>query len=331
MARNRLLFILSFPAVLALLVASAPARAATTGTVTVLFKNNGVGKFGPSNQVYVYADADFNSYDKTLYGPTTLVGPGQTFTVQFSSLYVWSGFQGIYRFEVRYPDTTSTTTTVISGLKFPSAGNWYVSTLGVTSTNPGAAYALPIANLAPPAPTLTYCYPDYPDPTTMLYTAWSLPPRPTDYDRVELERAAAGSTSWMVIKSYPYWGASYNSDTGRPPGTPYQYRVALYDRYGASAYSNVKQCSTQSGDSDGDGYISTAYSGNDCNDSDASVHPGATETPGDGIDQDCDGVDLPAGVDTDGDGVADDVDNCPSVPNADQADSDQDGVGDACS
>lgn len=36
------------------------------------------------------------------------------------------------------------------------------------------------------------------------------------------------------------------------------------------------------------------------------------------------------GVDSDGDGVADLVDNCPGVPNPDQADSDGDGVGDAC-
>jgi hypothetical protein len=36
-------------------------------------------------------------------------------------------------------------------------------------------------------------------------------------------------------------------------------------------------------------------------------------------------------VDTDGDGVPDELDNCPTVPNADQKDSDFDGVGDACS
>jgi hypothetical protein len=35
-------------------------------------------------------------------------------------------------------------------------------------------------------------------------------------------------------------------------------------------------------------------------------------------------------VDTDSDGVADGDDNCPTVPNADQADADNDGLGDAC-
>jgi hypothetical protein len=35
-------------------------------------------------------------------------------------------------------------------------------------------------------------------------------------------------------------------------------------------------------------------------------------------------------TDTDGDGVPDNVDNCPTVPNPDQADRDADGIGDAC-
>jgi agmatine/peptidylarginine deiminase len=42
-------------------------------------------------------------------------------------------------------------------------------------------------------------------------------------------------------------------------------------------------------DQDGDGYSSEVCGGDDCNDADPSIHPGAADNCGDGIDRDCDG------------------------------------------
>ncbi len=51
----------------------------------------------------------------------------------------------------------------------------------------------------------------------------------------------------------------------------------------------------------------------------------------DGDDDDGDGVADNGCPDADEDGVADAFDNCPAVPNSDQADADRDAAGDACS
>ena len=56
-----------------------------------------------------------------------------------------------------------------------------------------------------------------------------------------------------------------------------------------------------SSDADFDGYVASTFcAGGDCDDADATVNPGAAETCGDGIDQDCDGVDSTGDADADG-------------------------------
>jgi hypothetical protein len=65
---------------------------------------------------------------------------------------------------------------------------------------------------------------------------------------------------------------------------------------GAAAFTTSAGFETADPDLDQDGVLAPA----DCNDHDAGIRPGALETPGDGIDQDCSGGDLI--LDRDGDG-----------------------------
>jgi hypothetical protein len=55
-------------------------------------------------------------------------------------------------------------------------------------------------------------------------------------------------------------------------------------------------------DVDGDGFVGQAGGGSDCDDEEATIHPGAEEVAKDGVDQDCDGWDV---YDGDGDGYDD--------------------------
>ena len=70
-------------------------------------------------------------------------------------------------------------------------------------------------------------------------------------------------------------------------------------------------------DADGDGYFFGANCGTapDCNDHDAGINPGAGEICGDGIDQDCSGIDLicqdnPNDIDDDADGYTENQGDC---------------------
>jgi hypothetical protein len=100
--------------------------------------------------------------------------------------------------------------------------------------------------------------------------------------------------------------------------------TAYYTVYGAAGQLGADYCSECN--VDGDGFTASNCGGNDCDDSDATVYPSATEIDQDGIDQDCDGYD--GGVDTDGDGLDDDDEANIYGTDPLVADTDGDGIND---
>ena len=89
--------------------------------------------------------------------------------------------------------------------------------------------------------------------------------------------------------------------------------------------SNQEVSDACNSDIDGDGFT---LSNGDCNDFNAQIHPAALEVCN-GLDDNCNGI-VDEGFDPDLDGIASCFDNCSTVYNPQQVDSDCDGVGDAC-
>ncbi len=82
------------------------------------------------------------------------------------------------------------------------------------------------------------------------------------------------------------------------PGQNSSYSCSLVNSTGNTTYFKVaglrfSAARQQCPDSDADGYYASGCgNGTDCHDSSSGINPGATEVCGDGIDQNCDGVDL---------------------------------------
>jgi streptogramin lyase len=105
----------------------------------------------------------------------------------------------------------------------------------------------------------------------------------TSYGKITAAQSAGRGLSSIVVSS---------AISGLAPTTTYHYRLVatnpLGKAYGADTAFTTTKPLVIPRDADGDGFPE----GVDCNDANRRIHPGATDVPGDRIDQDCSGRDA---------------------------------------
>jgi len=125
----------------------------------------------------------------------------------------------------------------------------------------------------------------------------------------QLGWASAAGLAWLVEPGHTYalgawvgdgWSYYYDEDDTVSPwfadvGGSYRVEQELPDAFvpgDREAYYYWMRIGSTDADADGDGVAGGEYGGVDCDDADPSVGAPEDEVPYDGVDQDCDGVDM---------------------------------------
>ena len=137
-----------------------------------------------------------------------------------------------------------------------------------------------VVSVPPTAPDLTVSISDLD-----LSLSWNAVPDATGYILSYVPSPYSGPASFITKDV----GGETSFVAVLWEGAAFTVAVQAYNDQGNSGYSNIELFIMDYSDDDNDGITETQ---GDCNDSNATIYPGALEVCGDGIDQDCSGSDL---------------------------------------
>lgn len=158
------------------------------------------------------------------------------------SLIKWDGYHR-YRLEATITDATGSVTAYSASQDLRvgyscTASTYYMGTNDVyCSSSQPASNHVGVTNQLPFKPTITYLYPNNPDPTTSLYLAWSGPnTQPFDFREWEVHMSktpgfAPRYSFPTTLKASRTYASSYLSITGLEPDTQYCFIIRNADRY----------------------------------------------------------------------------------------------------